>query len=175
MMDFIADSPTAFHSTKSLENIFKKAGYTQLIEKDSWNLSAGSRYYVKRNDSALIAFNIGKGEITSEGIHIVGAHTDSPALKVKPFPEMVSKEYQQLAVEVYGGPLLATWFDRDLSLAGRVSFINKKGELENSLLDFKRPVAIIPSVAIHLDNKANDERSINKQKDLLNPDFHEAI
>jgi aspartyl aminopeptidase len=97
---------------------------------------------------------------------MVGAHTDSPCLKVKPNPEIRRKGYQQLGVEVYGGALLHPWFDRDLSLAGRVVSRDVKGQLVRHLLDFKRPVACIPSLAIHLDREANKDHSVNPQTDL---------
>jgi len=96
----------------------------------------------------------------------VGAHTDSPCLKVKPNPEIINNNYLQLGVEVYGGALLNPWFDRDLSLAGRVSYLNEDGAIDHQLIDLEKAVAVIPSLAIHLDRDANDKRSINKQKDL---------
>lgn len=114
---------------------------------------------------------------------LVGAHTDSPCLRVKPQPELHRKGYFQLGVEVYGGALLNPWFDRDLSLAGRVSWEDAQGELHSSLIDFGRPVAIIPSLAIHLDREANKTRSINAQTFLpvvlgqteTRPDFRELL
>ena len=98
---------------------------------------------------------------------MIGAHTDSPNLSVKPNPLKKRSGTHQLAVDVYGGALLNPWFDRDLSLAGRVSFENSEGELESRLIDFQRPIAIIPSLAIHLDREANKNRSINPQTDIL--------
>ena len=97
---------------------------------------------------------------------MVGAHTDSPCLKVKPKPEIINNRYLQLGVEVYGGVLLNPWFDRDLSLAGRVSYLNEAGEIQHQLIDLKKAIATIPSLAIHLDREANDKRCINKQKHL---------
>ena len=97
---------------------------------------------------------------------MVGAHTDSPCLKVKPHPDTRRKGYVQLGVEVYGGALLNPWFDRDLSIAGRVSYLAGDGSIAHALVDFKEPVAVIPSLAIHLDRDANESRSINKQTDL---------
>lgn len=94
---------------------------------------------------------------------MVGAHTDSPCLKVKPQPDLHRQGYQQLGVEVYGGVLLNPWFDRDLSMAGRVDYLSAKGERKQALLNFQRPVAVIPSLAIHLDREANNSRAINAQ------------
>lgn len=96
-----------------------------------------------------------------------GAHTDSPCLKVKPRAELNRRGYFQLGVEVYGGALLAPWYDRDLSMAGRVSYRTAQGQVASTLVDFKRPVAVIPSLAIHLDREANNNRSINAQKDIV--------
>jgi len=97
----------------------------------------------------------------------VGGHTDSPCLKIKPQPEVYKNSYYQLGVEVYGGALLGPWFDRDLSIAGKVSYQTEKGKLQESLIDMKRPVGIIPSLAIHLDRDANSNRSIDPQTDML--------
>src|SRR5690625_7588537 len=98
-------------------------------------------------------------------IRMVGAHTDSPCLKVKPQPELTRKRYAQLGVEVYGGVLMAPWFDRDLSLAGRVSYRGEGERIASALIDFAAPIAVVPSLAIHLDREANRQRSINPQKE----------
>ena len=97
---------------------------------------------------------------------MVGAHTDSPCLMVKPEPDIVRKGYLQLGVQVYGGALLNPWFDRDLSLAGRVSYRDSSGGLRTALVDFREPLAVIPSLAIHLDREANKNRSVNPQTDM---------
>ncbi len=99
-------------------------------------------------------------------MHLVGAHTDSPCLKVKPQPDIQKHSYAQLGVEVYGGVLLHPWFDRDLSLAGRVHYRKIDGSLTSALLNFKKPIAVIPSLAIHLDREANNGRALNAQKEL---------
>lgn len=165
LMSFISQSPTPFHAVASMVNPLKAAGYTQLEVANDWNLVPGSRYYITRNDSTIVAFGLPK-QHALQRIHMVGAHTDSPCLKVKPNPEIQSKGYQQLGVEVYGGALLHPWFDRDLSLAGRVVGHDVNGKLVSHLIDFKRPVACIPSLAIHLDRKANKGHSVNPQTDL---------
>src|SRR5690606_5581701 len=118
--------------------------------------------------SALLAFTLPagtEGAVTS-GFHLAGAHTDSPCLKVKPSPELPRFGCFQLGVEVYGGVLLNPWFDRDLSLAGRVTYVDGSGQLGSTLLDFARPVAVVPSLAIHLDRGVNENRSINAQLHL---------
>ncbi|MCL6270200.1 M18 family aminopeptidase [Sansalvadorimonas sp. 2012CJ34-2] len=166
LIAFLQDSPTAYHATAEMARRFSEAGFISLNERDSWSLEAGKKYFVIRQDSAIVAFTTGNGRFAEQGIRMVGAHTDSPALKVKPNPEVNSKGYFQLGVEVYGGPLLNPWFDRDLSLAGKVTWLNADGQMQNSLVNFKRPIAIIPSLAIHLDREANKKRSINPQKDI---------
>ncbi|GAA0851530.1 M18 family aminopeptidase [Marinobacter szutsaonensis] len=142
------------------------AGFEQLDERDDWSLDRNRGYYVIRNGSSIVAFRTGKKDVSSSGIRMVGAHTDSPCLKVKPNPELRRKGYFQLGVEVYGGVLLNPWFDRDLSLAGRVTLLDEAGEVQDVLVDFRKPVAFIPSLAIHLDREANSNRSINAQTDL---------
>jgi aspartyl aminopeptidase len=166
LLDFIQASPTPFHAVSTMRENFLAQGYAELEESDAWTLQPGGKYLVTRNDSSLIAFNLGKEAPEQAGMRMVGAHTDSPCLHIKPAPELCNKGYFQLGVEVYGGALLNPWFDRDLSIAGRVSYQDSQQKLRNTLLDFKRPVAIIPSLAIHLDREVNDSRSINAQKDL---------
>lgn len=165
-IDFLKASPTPFHAVAVMAARLEQNGFTRLHEADAWTLTPGGKYYVTRNDSSLIAFVFGKEDRTAGGIRMVGAHTDSPCLKVKPQPEQVNHTCCQLAVEVYGGPLFNPWFDRDLSLAGRVTYLTNSEELESALIDFERPVAVIPSLAIHLDREANKNRSINPQTDL---------
>lgn len=179
---FLQKSPTPFHATKTVEEKLLSAGFVRLFENESWDLQEGASYYVIRNDASIIAFYYPGLEVLRDGIHMVGAHTDSPALKIKPNPELKKAGVNQLSVEVYGGALLNPWFDRDLSLAGQVSFKTTKGEIKAKLIDFIRPIALIPSLAIHLDREANSSRSINAQKDLpaivsLEKDqsFHEIL
>ncbi len=165
LMDFIGLSPTPFHAVEGMIYKLECAGYQRLYEADSWQLKENQGYYVTRNDSSIIAFKLGDDPVVN-GINMVGAHTDSPCLKVKPEPDILKKGYYQLGVEVYGGALLNPWFDRDLSLAGRVNFLNEDDELESTLINFEDAIAIIPSLAIHLDREANKDRSINAQTDI---------
>ena len=164
LLAFLAASPTAFHAVEQMAARLVAGGFERLAEADAWRLAPGGRYFITRNDSALIAWTMPlDGSPAESGFRMVGAHTDSPCLKVKPQPDMHRHGYAQLGVEVYGGVLLNPWFDRDLSLAGRVSYLNRRGHLTQRLIDFSRPVAIIPSLAIHLDREANTSRSINAQ------------
>ena len=166
LLDFLRHSPSPFHATANLASRLEAAGFQRLDEADAWQVTPGQGYYVTRNDSSLIAFRLGRGALPETGLRLVGAHTDSPCLKVKPQPELVKKGYFQLGVEVYGGALLNPWFDRDLSLAGRLSYRDRAGKIRATLVDFKDPIAVIPSLAIHLDREVNQNRSINAQLHL---------
>ena len=166
LLEFLQASPTPFHAVAEIVVRLKSAGFIQLFEGDGWQLQPKQGYFVTRNDSSIVAFTSGEGSLMEQGIRMVGAHTDSPCLKVKPQPELHKKGYFQLGVEVYGGVLLNPWFDRDLSLAGRVTGLDVSGQLTHKLIDFKKPIAVIPSLAIHLDRDANDKRTINKQTDI---------
>lgn len=166
LIDFITNSPTPFHAVEYLKGLLLSSGYVSLNEGEKWHLAANGKYFVVRNGSSLIAFKAGKGAVSEHGVRIVGGHTDSPCFRLKPNADMKVKNYYQWAVEPYGGMLMSTWFDRDLSLAGRVVFQNQKGEVSSLLIDFKRPIAVIPSLAIHLNRTANENATINKQKDV---------
>jgi aspartyl aminopeptidase len=163
---FIDASPTPFHAVEEMRLRLQQAGFNALDERADWQLEPGKSYYLIRNGSSIVAFRCGKTPVYERGWRMVGAHTDSPNLKVKPSPELHRQGYFQLGVEVYGGALLNPWFDRDLGLAGRVNYENASGQLCSALINIDRPVGIIPSLAIHLDRDANNSRSINPQRDL---------
>lgn len=165
LFDFLRNSPTPFHAVEQAAQRLTAAGFEALSERDAWQLREGGRYFVVRNGSSIIAFVHGAGA-EERGMRMMGAHTDSPCLKIKPNPELNSQGYWQLGVEVYGGALLAPWFDRDLSIAGRVSYLSNSGRLGSALVNFRKPVAVIPSLAIHLDREANNSRTINPQREL---------
>lgn len=166
LLDFLHASPTPYHAVANMAAALEQAGYQRLQESQPWDLALSQGYYVIRNDSALVAFHTGKRSPVEAGWRMLGAHTDSPCLRVKPNPERREKGCFQLGVEVYGGALLNPWFDRDLSIAGRVTGEDAEGRRQDQLVDFARPVAVLPSLAIHLDREANNSRSINAQKDL---------
>lgn len=170
LFDFLSASPTSFHAVDHLETLFRKAGYIALEESQAWNIRPSGRYVLTRNGGALIAFHAGSMDFSGKGLRLIGAHTDSPGLKIKPRPDIRNASSVQLGVEVYGGPILSTWFDRELSIAGRVSFVREKEDapalIESVLVDFKDPVAIIPNLAIHMDRDVNNGRNINRQNDL---------
>ena len=163
LLGFLDASPTPFHATRNMAMMFANAGFEKLDEVNEWELEAGKKYYVTRNDSSIIAFTYPKNELN---YLMVGAHTDSPNLKLKPNAVIKEHGVVKLGVEPYGGLLLNPWFDRDLSLAGRVSYLNAENMLESTLIDVQKPFALIPSLAIHLDDKANKERTINRQTDI---------
>jgi len=165
LLKFIQASPTPFHAVAAMKQILDSEGFIQLKESEVWTTVNPGRYYVTRNDASIIAFSL-TNNLAENGFHMVGAHTDSPCLKVKPTPEIVQNSYFQLGVEVYGGALLNPWFDRDLSIAGRVSYLDRQEQIQSCLIDFEQAIAIIPSLAIHMDREANETHSINKQTDL---------
>ncbi|MBP8186078.1 MAG: M18 family aminopeptidase [Pseudomonas sp.] len=165
LIDFLKAAPTPFHATASLAQRLQAAGFVHLDERLSWECEAGGRYYVTRNDSSIIAIQLGQQSPLEAGLRLVGAHTDSPCLRVKPNPELHKQGFWQLGVEVYGGALLAPWFDRDLSLAGRVTF-RRDGKVESQLIDFRKAIACIPNLAIHLNREANQGWAINPQTEL---------
>lgn len=169
LLEFINKSKSAFQSTWEIKSILDKEGYKELKEEEKWSLKKGGKHYVLKNNSAIIAFEIGSGEIENTGFRLIGAHTDSPGFRIKPNSEMkVEDHYIKLNTEVYGGPILSTWFDRPLSIAGRVTL---KGENpfkpKVQLIDIDKPILIIPNLAIHMNRGINEGYEYNKQKDTL--------
>jgi aspartyl aminopeptidase len=162
LLAFLQASPTPFHAALSMAQVLLAAGYTELFEGEVWQLEERAGYFIRRNDSSIIAIWLAD---KSQALRLVGAHTDSPCLKVKPNASVSGKGYFQLGVEVYGGALLAPWFDRDLSLAGRVH-ARIGGKIESVMVNFERAIATVPSLAIHLDREANKGRTINPQTQL---------
>ena len=169
LVDFLYDSPSACHGVKATQKILDKNGFVEIKETDKWDLQAKGKYYVIKNDSALIAFEVGTGNIEETGFRLIGAHTDVPGFRIKPNPQMISEgKYVKLNTEVYGGPILYTWYDRPLSIAGKVSI---KGvsplKPETRLININKPLLIIPSLAIHMNREVNEGYKINKQLDTL--------
>lgn len=164
--EFLQKSPTPFHAVQSMANTLLSNGFEPLDEKNIWQLKAGGAYFYSRADSSLIAFVVGTEEIAQTGMRLVGAHTDSPCLKVKPNPQIKKHQYLLLGVEVYGGVLLNPWFDRDLSLAGKVVGLDNNGHFCSTLIDFCDPIATVPSLAIHLNRSANKDKTVNAQNEM---------
>lgn len=166
LFSFLQSSPTAFHAVATIEKELEQKQFQRLEEYEVWRLEQGRSYFVSREQGSIIAFTLGTEESIEDGFRMLAAHTDSPSLQIKPQPDLQSQTFHQLGVEVYGGPLLTTWFDRDLSLAGRVCCSDEKENLSVLLLDFKRPLLTIPSLAIHFNREANNSFSVDKQKHL---------
>lgn len=165
LLAFIRKSPTAFHAVDTMRKTLADQGFQELSEKDYWKLTPGGRYMVTRNNSALIAFSI--PEDAPRRFHIMASHSDSPTFKIKENPEItVEKAYVKLNVEKYGGMLMSPWFDRPLSVAGRV-IVSEGGEIREKLIDIDRDLLMIPSLAIHMNREVNSGYSYNPQKDLL--------
>ncbi len=166
LLKFLNTSPTPWQAVDTMKQRLSAAGFQELDEREDWSLAKNQGFFVIRNGSSIVAFRTGSKDVVTSGIRMVGAHTDSPCLKVKPTPELRRKGFFQLGVEVYGGVLLNPWFDRDLSLAGRVTVLDEDGKVRDTLVDFRKPIAYIPSLAIHLDREANSNRTVNPQTDL---------
>lgn len=169
LFDYLKAGTSAFHVVDHSRQMLKEAGFQELSFKNTWTLEKGGRYFCVPFDTTLYAFTIGSDFDLSNGIHVGGAHTDFPALKVKPNPEIFSHGYMQLNTEVYGGPILNTFFDRPLSLAGKVVARGERYDKPVShLLDLKAPVLYLPNLAIHMNRDVNDKGApIDNQKELL--------
>lgn len=166
LIDFIDASPSPWHAVASAEARLLAQGFTRLEEGGRWQLDGGGRYYAVRGGASLIAFALGSRPVAEAGFRIVGAHTDSPGLRLKPKAALAGDGLMRLGVEVYGGPILATFTDRDLSLAGRVVLHTASGQ-ETRLLRFEQPLARLPNLAIHMNREVNEQGlKLNKQTEL---------
>lgn len=167
LLDFIDASPSPWHAAASIEQRLCSQGFQRLNETEAWNLSALGRYYVIRDDSSLIAFVLGSDDLPNKGFKLVGAHTDSPGLRIKPQPVISQQRSVRLGVEVYGGPILATFTDRDLSLAGRVVYQDDSQQISRQLIRFEQPLLRLPNLAIHMNRSVNEDGlKLNKQSEL---------
>ncbi|MBU3088195.1 M18 family aminopeptidase [Clostridium gasigenes] len=169
LLDFIYESPSAYHGVVKVRQLLDANGFSEVKESDKWNLKKDGKYYTVKNDSAIIAFVVGKGDVVEDGFRLIGAHTDTPGFRIKPNPEMTTEgKYLKLNTEGYGGPILNTWYDRPLSIAGKVTI---KGasvlKPEVKLININKPLMIIPNLAIHMNREVNEGYAINKQKDTL--------
>ena len=164
LLTFIKESPTAFQAVEMMKTRFTENGFTELKEDEHWEIKNGGKYFVIRNHSAIIAFTV--PEVSSDVFHIIASHSDSPSLKIKENPEMVENGYVKLNVERYGGMILSTWFDRPLSVAGRM-IVHKNGKILEKLVDIDRDLVMIPSLAIHMNRDINGGYHYNVQKDML--------
>lgn len=171
LFDFIEQSPSCFHVIENAKKMLEKEGFEELSENKTWKLQEGGKYFVTRNLSSIIAFKVPSKEYRS--FHIVASHSDSPTFKIKDNPEQsVKGKYVQLNTERYGGMIYSTWFDRPLSVAGRVLVKTDKG-VETRLVNIDRDLLVIPNLAIHMDRTVNDGMKYNPQVNLL-PLFGDA-
>ncbi|MCM1063082.1 MAG: M18 family aminopeptidase [Eubacterium sp.] len=167
LLRYLNNSPTAYHAVENAAEILRENGFQELKETAEWSLEQGGRYYVTKNGSCIIAFTTGEGSLAENGFRIIGAHTDSPGFKIKPGSCIVTPDgYVKINVEVYGGVILSTWFDRPLALAGRV-IVKEGGTLKEKLVRIHKPVLMIPNLCIHFHRDVNDKCSYNKQTDML--------
>ena len=168
LLSSIDKSPSMFHATNCLIQKLNSEGFSHLDASAKWELVEGGKYYVTSNQSAVIAFVVNNTAVEKEGYRIVGAHTDVPGFRIKPNPQMSTESYIKLNTEVYGGPIINTWLDRPLSVAGRVAL---KGSHtlhpEIALVDLEKPLLIIPNLAIHMNREVNNGIKLNTQKETL--------
>uniref|UniRef100_A0A061SLC2 aspartyl aminopeptidase n=1 Tax=Tetraselmis sp. GSL018 TaxID=582737 RepID=A0A061SLC2_9CHLO len=153
MLNFINESWTAYHAVEEAAKRLEAAGFQLIRERDAWNLQPGGRYYFTRNQSTIVAFAVGEKYKPGNGFYMVGAHTDSPCLKLKPISKYEKSKHTMVNVETYGGGLWTTWFDRDLSVAGRVLVKQSDGSLSHRLVKVDEPILRIPMLAIHLNRE----------------------
>ncbi|KAF7712482.1 Aspartyl aminopeptidase [Penicillium ucsense] len=166
-LSFVNASPTPFHAVQSAKDLLTKAGFEEIKEKDSWanTCKPGGKYFLTRNTTTLVAFAIGKKWQPGNSISMIGAHTDSPVLRVKPVSKKSGEGFLQVGVETYGGGIWHTWFDRDLGVAGRVMTRASDGSIVQKLVKVDRPILRIPTLAIHLDRTT--DFSFNKETQLF--------
>lgn len=169
LIDFIYKSPSPFHVAKNISDMLKNSGFTQLVENEKWCLKENTKYYVVRNDSALIAFDTGEKKNIADGFKIIAAHTDSPGFMIKHSPEIeISDTYIKLNTEGYGAAIMSTWMDRPLCAAGRVLYVSESSVMPvATLVNISRPILTIPNLAIHLNRDVNKGVELNKQIDML--------
>lgn len=166
LFKFISNSPTSFHTIEATKTIFEENGFLQLFEGEKWSLKAGGKYFVIRNNSAIIGFKIPKDIFN--GFQIIASHSDSPMFKIKENPEIFCEgHYVKLNVEKYGGMIVDAWFDRPLSIAGRVVYKTHANEIATKLIDIDKNVLLIPNLAIHMSRGSGKDSEINFQKELL--------
>ena len=165
LLAFIDRAPSPYHAVAETERRLRGADYLRLEESSVWELAPGSKRYVVRGDGSLIAFEIGSAMPAKRGFRLIAAHSDSPNLRIKPLPDRSAHGYEQVGVEPYGGVLLHSWLDRDLSLAGRITIPGPDGP-RVVLLDFARPLLRVPNLAIHL------QREVREHGLKLNPQQH---
>ncbi|KAJ7228765.1 aspartyl aminopeptidase [Mycena pura] len=168
-LTFVNASPTPFHAVQNGIARLEKAGFQKVLEKDAWEdtIKPGGKYYFSRNQAALVAFTLPNNWKQGAGVSIVATHVDSPNLKVRPVSKRSKEDYLQVGVETYGGGLWHTWFDRDLSVAGRVVTSTLDGDFKSRLVKIDKPILRIPTLAPHLDRSVNTSFVFNKETEFV--------
>lgn len=168
LMTYIKAATTSYHAVSEGIKILKEAKFKELSMREKWDFSEGGSYYLSPFPTCLFAFTVGKSMKEQQEFHIAAAHTDHPCLHIKPIAELTSRDYLKLNIEIYGGPILNTWLDRPLSIAGRVAL---KGQdpyhPELRLIDLKKPILSIPNLAVHMNHEVNKGVELKKQNDML--------
>jgi len=167
LLSFIDQSPSPWHVVNSVEALLTPYQFVKLDETSDWRIEPGGRYYVVRDDSSVIVIVAGSKPLIDTGFKLVGAHTDSPGLRVKPNAVNNKDGLQRVNVEVYGSPILATFTDRDLSLAGRICFLNEPNQIASRLIRFDEPLIRLANLAIHMNRNVNEDGlKLHKQNEL---------
>jgi len=168
VVEFIDESPSTYHVVKNCSDILDENGFERIMPREKWEIKKGGRYFLKKSSSTIIAFTVGENFDMKNGFKIFGAHTDSPCFRIKPNPEMVTENIVRLNTEVYGGPILSTWFDRPLSIAGRVIVKGEDPFFPKTVkIKIDEPLLTIPNLAIHQNREVNNGVKIDKQNDVL--------
>jgi len=168
VIEFIDESPSTYHVVKNCSDILDENGFERIMPREKWEIKKGGKYFFKKSSSTIIAFTVGENFDVKKGFKIFGAHTDSPCFRIKPNPEMVTENIVRLNTEVYGGPILSTWFDRPLSIAGRVIVKGENPFFPKTVkIKIDEPLLTIPNLAIHQNREVNNGVKIDKQNDVL--------
>ena len=168
VIEFIDESPSTYHVVKNCSDILDENGFERIMPREKWEIKKGGKYFFKKSSSTIIAFTVGENFDVKKGFKIFGAHTDSPCFRIKPNPEMVTENIVRLNTEIYGGPILSTWFDRPLSIAGRVIVKGENPFFPKTVkIKIDEPLLTIPNLAIHQNREVNNGVKIDKQNDVL--------
>ena len=168
VIEFIDESPSTYNVVKNCSDILDENGFERIMPREKWEIKKGGKYFLKKSSSTIIAFTVGEDFDVKNGFKIFGAHTDSPCFRIKPNPEIVTENVVRLNIEVYGGPILSTWFDRPLSIAGRVIVKGEDSFFPRTVkIKIDEPLLTIPNLAIHQNREVNNGVKIDKQNDVL--------
>ena len=166
LLQYVQKSTSPYKAVETAKEELLRADFQELLESEYWDLEKGGKYFITKNSSSLIAFELGEGEIEENGFKMIVAHTDSPTFKIKQNAEIDAQGCIKLNTEPYGGSILSTWLDRPLGISGRV-VLKSDGKLQEKLIDFERPLLIIPNLSIHFNRSVNEGYAYNPQTDML--------